>query len=42
MTYLPTTKTALDVANYVKRQFGDESGTQMTDADIWRWIDSAQ
>lgn len=38
----PITKTAGDVASYVKRQFGDESGTQMTDTDIYRWINSAQ
>lgn len=39
---LQTTYTAGDVAIYVKRQFGDESGVQITDADIYRWIDSAQ
>lgn len=42
MSLNPITKTANDVASYVKRQFGDESGTQMTDSDIWRWINSAQ
>lgn len=42
MTLNPATKLAADVATFVKRQFGDESGTQITDADIWRWIDSAQ
>lgn len=42
MSLNPTTYTAGDVASYVKRQFGDESGTQITDTDIYRWIDSAQ
>jgi hypothetical protein len=27
-----------DIATAVKRQFGDESGTQITDADIIRWV----
>lgn len=36
------TKTAGDIATYVKRQFGDESGVQITDADIFRWINSGQ
>lgn len=31
-----------DVAARVKRQFGDESGVQVTDADIVRWINDAQ
>lgn len=31
-----------EVADYVKRQFGDESGVQLTDADIFRWINAAQ
>lgn len=42
MTLNPVTYTAADVSTYVKRQFGDESGVQVTDQDIWRWIDSAQ
>ena len=42
MTLGVITKTALDVATYVKRQFGDESGIQVTDADIFRWINSGQ
>lgn len=42
MSLNPITYTASDVASYVKRQFGDESGTQITDSDIYRWIDSAQ
>ncbi|QSJ04768.1 hypothetical protein [Cellulosimicrobium phage DS1] len=42
MSLNPSSYTAGDVASYVKRQFGDESGTQITDQDIFRWIDSAQ
>jgi hypothetical protein len=29
------------IQQYVKRQFGDESGVQVTDEDITRWINSA-
>jgi hypothetical protein len=32
----------LELVNYVKRQFGDESGVQVTDEDILRWINAAQ
>lgn len=31
-----------DIISRVKRTFGDESGTQITDADIMRWINDAQ
>lgn len=31
-----------DVATRVKRQFGDEAGAQITDADIIRWCNDAQ
>ncbi len=31
-----------DIKTRVKRQFGDESGVQITDADILRWINDAQ
>jgi hypothetical protein len=31
-----------EIQTYIKRQFGDESGVQVTDADIFRWINSAQ
>lgn len=31
-----------DVKTRVKRQFGDESSVQVTDADILRWINDAQ
>lgn len=34
--------TSGDVANYVKRQFGDESGVQIQDSDIIRWINQGQ
>lgn len=36
------TKTGTDVANYVKKQFGDASGRQITDADILGWINTVQ
>jgi len=36
------TKTVQDVLTAVKRQFGDESGVQITDSDIIRWVDDAQ
>jgi hypothetical protein len=42
MSWLPPTKTINDVAVYVKRQFGDESGVQITDDDIIRWVNAAQ
>lgn len=31
-----------DVMTRIKRQFGDESGVQVTDADIFRWINDGQ
>lgn len=37
-----TTKSAADVIMEVKRTFGDESGVQITDSDIIRWINAAQ
>jgi len=36
------TKSAQDVITDVKRTFGDESGVQITDSDIIRWINAAQ
>ena len=42
MSYSTTTKTVGDVYNYVKRVFGDESGVQITNDDIVRWINEAQ
>lgn len=35
-------KTGTDVANVVKRQFGDPDGRQITDSDILEWINQAQ
>lgn len=31
-----------DIQTRIKRQFGDESGVQVTDADIFRWINDGQ
>lgn len=31
-----------DVVNRVKRTFGDEAGVQITDQDLFRWINDAQ
>lgn len=31
-----------DIVTYVKRSFGDESGAQITDDDLFRWINAAQ
>lgn len=42
MSYAPPTRTVADVATVVKRMFGDESGVQMTDTDIIRWVNEAQ
>lgn len=42
MSYSPPTKTVGDVYNQVKRVFGDESGVQLTNDDIARWINEAQ
>lgn len=42
MVYEAYTKTVADVFKAVKRQFGDESGVQITDDDISRWVDDAQ
>lgn len=38
----PTTRNVSEVLTAVKRQFGDESGVQVTDSDIFRWVDDAQ
>jgi hypothetical protein len=35
-------KSGSDVANVVKRQFGDPDGRQITDSDILEWINQAQ
>ncbi len=42
MSYSSPTKTVGDVYNVVKRIFGDESGVQLTNADIVRWVNEAQ
>lgn len=34
--------TAGDVKTRVQRTFGDEAGSQVTDADVYRWINDAQ
>lgn len=42
---MPTPQSSMtlaDVIAYVKRQFGDESGVQITDEDITRWTNQAQ
>lgn len=36
------TRTLSDVVSFVQRQFGDESGVQVTVADITRWTNQAQ
>jgi hypothetical protein len=36
------TKTALDVVQRIKTQFGDNSGAQLTDDVIYRWINDGQ
>lgn len=40
--FAPSDKSGLDVAISVKRSFGDESGVQLEDTDILRWINDAQ
>lgn len=42
MSYGPPTQTVNDIASVVKRVFGDESGVQLTDTDIIRWVNEAQ
>ena len=42
MPLSPATKLVSEVIANVKRQFGDESGAQITDADIIRWINDGQ
>jgi len=37
-----TTKTVQDVMNRVRRQFGDDSGAQLLDTDIFMWINAGQ
>lgn len=42
MPLVPSTKTVQNVLDRVKRQFGDESGAQLTDSDIIAFINSGQ
>ncbi len=42
MSYSAPTKTVGDVYDQVKRVFGDESGVQLTNEDIARWVNEAQ
>lgn len=42
MPLIPSTKLVSDVLTAVKRLFGDESGAQLTDADIIRFINQGQ
>lgn len=42
MSLNTATKLVSDVLTDVKRTFGDESGVQVTDTDITRWVNSAQ
>lgn len=42
MSYTPPTKTLGNVFEYIKRQFGDESGVQITIADCTRWVNAAE
>lgn len=40
--FATATKHGTDIASAVRRQFGDESSVQVTDADIIRWINQGQ
>jgi hypothetical protein len=42
MSSVTITHTVQHVLTYVKKQFGDFSGVQVTDTDIYAWIDAAQ
>jgi hypothetical protein len=42
MPIAPMTRTVQQVIDRVTRQFGDESGAQITNEDIIRWINSGQ
>jgi hypothetical protein len=42
MSTVTATRTVQDVLTYVKKQFGDFSGVQVTDTDIYSWINAAQ
>ena len=42
MSYSPPSRLVSEVMTAVKRQFGDESGVQLEDADLIRWVNDAQ
>lgn len=42
MSYSPPTRTVQEVLIAVQRQFGDESGVQLENTDVIRWINDAQ
>lgn len=42
MPLASSSRTVADVAQQVKRQFGDESGTQISNDDIIRWVNDGQ
>lgn len=42
MSYIAPTRTVQNVIDYVVRIFGDESGVQLAQSDIIRWINEAQ
>jgi hypothetical protein len=42
MSQVTATHTVSDVIKHVQRQFGDESGVQVTSEDIIRWVNLAQ
>lgn len=42
MSYISATRIVQNVIDYVKRQFGDESGVQINDTDVIRWINAGQ
>jgi hypothetical protein len=42
MSYTVPSKTLGDVFEYIKRQFGDESGVQITLSDCTRWVNAAE
>lgn len=42
MSYTPPTRTWGELAQNLRRSFGDESGVQLEDGDIVRWINQGQ
>lgn len=41
-SFAPPTRKVQDVIQFAQRQFGDESGVQLQDSDVIRWINDAQ